>query len=158
MQFKHWSALGPSQPWSPHSGWHGPEERETGSVWEKLSTLQAPLPGCPEHTLPGPMDTWTVHLSYSISCIYYILNFFLSVLWSCMALGACLSCSSSFPELIPPSHPLAEYWCRSSFERGTCSSGSSRDTRSCPCWRREGGQRSCFYHSDSCTTNLWREC
>lgn len=24
MQFRHWSALGPSQPWSPHSGWQGP--------------------------------------------------------------------------------------------------------------------------------------
>lgn len=23
-QFKHWSALGPSQPLSPHSGWHTP--------------------------------------------------------------------------------------------------------------------------------------
>lgn len=72
-----------------------------------------------------------------------------------MALGARLSCSSSFPEQIPPSHPLAEHWCSSSFERGTCSSGSSRDTRPCPCWRREDWQRSFFYPSDSCTTNLW---
>lgn len=95
MQFKHWSALGPSQPWSPHSGWHGPEEREISSVWEKLSTLLAPLPGFPEYTLPGLMDIWTLPSSDSISYIYYILNFILSIFWNCMALGACLSSSSS---------------------------------------------------------------
>lgn len=97
MQFKHWSALGPSQPWSPHSGWHGPEEGETSSVWEKLSTHQTPLPGCPEHTFPGPKDTWTHPPSYSLS---YNLSYGAAWLWVLVFPAAHPSQNESHPAIL----------------------------------------------------------
>lgn len=158
MQFKHWSALGPSQPWSPHSGWHGPGEIKTTHQGERFGIPQALLPGCSECTLPRGMDMWkgleTLHLSNPLSIILQI--FYIS------SQGAVWLWVLVSPPAYPPSmnptqaSPSCTPW--GSFEREARPSPWGRTGM--PTHARAGaggGQRSFFYSSDSCTTNLWWE-
>lgn len=61
MQFRHWSALGPSQPWSPHSGWQGPAGDTSSGRGTEAEEGPRGLGGH-SRSLPGQPNTGT-HLT-----------------------------------------------------------------------------------------------